>query len=113
MKKNEHCESSLALCSSSDVQSCTPLKQAAKTPSHLRLNLYPNRRLYARGWASYVTVSDLIPHVQAGGTIEVRCSRSRTIVTEKVLRQVLAALAAQSEAPADALYASIRGKAGA
>lgn len=108
MDKPKQSVLSLTIPTPSDADGCSPIRQAAKTPSHVRLNMYPNRRLYARGWGSYITVKDLVPHVRNGGTIEVKCTTTRLDITQRVLKSVLALMAEESEAGPEALYAAIR-----
>jgi polyhydroxyalkanoate synthesis repressor PhaR len=58
--------------------------------STVRIQRYPNRRLYDRSCRRYVTIQDIEDHILAGRTVEIRDSKTGDDLTRQVLTQILA-----------------------
>jgi polyhydroxyalkanoate synthesis regulator protein len=110
MNENKQCEEKLTVTAPIDAKSSRKERQVSKRQTnHLRIVLYSSRRLYARGWATYVTIADLVSFIRTGGTIEVQHARSKLDITEKVLKQVQAHITLEANADSASLYSAIRG----
>jgi polyhydroxyalkanoate synthesis repressor PhaR len=66
-----------------------PEPPAEPGPEPVPITRYPNRRLYDRSRARYVTLHDVAELVRAGHTVTVRDSRTGEDLTRSVLTQIL------------------------
>ncbi len=50
---------------------------------------YPNRKLYSKDDADYVTLKDIVGAVRGGSKVNVQCYRTKLDITDKVLWRAL------------------------
>lgn len=66
-----------------------PSESAPEEPEPVRITRYPNRRLYARNEARYVTLQEIAELVRRGQTVMVRDSKTDEDLTRSILTQII------------------------
>ncbi len=67
----------------------------------MRLKKYKNRKLYNPSTKGYASLEDIFRHVKNGGKVAVTDHKTKTDVTDSVLRQVVTVMPVHSEALVD------------
>jgi polyhydroxyalkanoate synthesis repressor PhaR len=62
---------------------------AQSSPEPVLITRYPNRRLYDRSQARYVTLPEIAELVRKGGTVTVRDSKTGEDLTRSILTQII------------------------